>query len=238
MKNPILTNRELYPSKIMDMMYAYVMDETETYNKLTKNNSDLKTMIESTCNLKTIGADVREALSARLLKWEHNPSINGFDAIRPDGREGEIKTESLRGDGLYLDNLDEWVAERKKLTGKNPTYKLNGRTRWANCTKDKWRDPKYKHKLEMLQGENPRMGIVGWVGPFATYAVTFDFNEGKGFVKKLKMKSPTTSTDDWVDAPSLQLRYINPDYLDKKYMETSLYNTLCNLIKKRIKDEI
>ena len=234
MKNPKLTNRELYPPKHMDMMYAYVMGETELYDKLTKNNTDLRIMIEHTCNLKTIGADVREALSARILGWKHNPSINGYDAVRPDGRDGELKNESLRGDGLYLDNIDEWIAERKKSTGKNPTYKLNGRTRWSNCTDSKSSIPGYKHKLERLQAENPRMGIVGWAGPFAAYAVTFDFNEGKGFAKKLKKKSPTTSTDDWVDAPSLQLRYINPDYLHKKYMETGLYNALKNLIQKNI----
>jgi len=233
-KNPKLTNRELFPQEIMDIMYAYVMGNMVEYNKLTKKKLLLRTMIESTCNLKTIGADVREALSARILGWKHNPSINGYDGLRPDGRDGELKNESLRGDGLYLDNIDEWIAERIKSTGKKPTYKLNGRTRWSNCTDNKSSTPGYKHKLERLQAENPRMGIVGWAGPFAVYAVTFDFNEGKGFAKKLKMKSPTTSTDDWVDAPSLQLRYINPDYLHKKYMEPALYNALKNLIQKNI----
>tara|TARA_A100001011_G_scaffold380286_1_gene447415 strand:+ start:173 stop:901 length:729 start_codon:yes stop_codon:yes gene_type:complete len=234
MKNPKLTNRQLYPPKIMDMMFSYVMGETEEYNKLTKNNTDLKIMIESTCNLKTIGADVREVLSARILGWEHNPSINGYDAVRPDGRDGELKNESLRGDGLYHDNIDEWVDQRIEKTGKKPTYKLNGRTRWSKCTDSKSSVPGYKHKLERLQTENPRMGIIGWVGPFAAYAVTFDFNEGKGFSRKLKMKSPTTSTEDWESASSLKLRYINPDFHSKKYMETGLYNALKNLIQKNI----
>ena len=82
------------------------------------------------------------------------------------------------------------------------------------------------------------MGIVGWAGPYAAYAVTFDFNEGKGFSKKLKMKSPTTSTEDWADAPSLKLRYINPDYHSQKYMETALYNTLKKLIQKQFNKDI
>ncbi len=231
-----LTNRELFTEKIMDIFYLFITGNTVEYDKRTKKESLAREMIPSLLSIKTLGADVREALSARLLGWNHNSSINGYDAVTAiDNRLGEIKTESLRGDGLYLDNIDEWL-EAKKREGKSVSYKLCGRTRWDNCTKSKSMDTKYKNKLERLQKENPRMGLVGWCGAFPAYAVTFDFNEGKDFSRKLKMSTPTTSTSDWVDAPSLKLKYINVDFLDKKYMDNSLYTALKNIIEKNNKE--
>jgi len=236
MVNTKIKNKQIFSDNIMDVYYAYARDKMETFNKLTEGNKILKQLVEQHSSWKTNG-DLREAIISRLLGWKHNPAINGFDAMTLDGRDGEIKTESLRGDGLYLHNIDEWLIEQKELGKGTGSYKLCGRTRWSNCSKDKSRNSKYKNKLELLIGENPRMALSGFVDGKIAYVITFDFNECPRFPKKLKMKSPTTSTDDWASAPSLKLEYINVDFLDTKFMSNLLYNTLKNIIEGKIKNE-
>ena len=45
------------------------------------------------------------------------------------------------------------------------------------------------------------------------------------------MSSPTTKCQDWVDAKSLALEYLNEQYLDPKILTKPLYNKLSTLNK-------
>ena len=236
MINNTRQTKELFDDDIMDAYYSYAIDDMVKFDKLTEGNSMMKRIIEQHSAWKTNGADLREEIVCRVLGWKHNTSINGFDAITQEERDGEIKTESLRGDGLYLTNIDEWIAERK-AEGKTTSHKLCGRTRWSTCTKHKSRNPKYKNKLELLVGENPRMGLAGFADGKLVYLVTFDFNDCPKFPKKLKMKSPTTAAEDWKEAPSLKLKFINPEFLRTKFMNDGLYNQLKELLRGGINNE-
>jgi len=231
-----LNNKEIFDPAIMDVYYAYAIGDDDTFNKLTSGNKILKQLVEQHSSWKTNG-DLREAIICKVLGWKHNPAINGFDATTDEDHDGEVKTESLRGDGLYYYNIDEWLALQKKLNRSTSSYKLVGRTRWSKCNKDKSRNPKYKNKLELLIGENPKMGVAGFVDGKIAYVVTFDFNDCPKFPKKLKMKSPTTNTEDWASAPSLKLKFINIDFLNKKLMNDKLYYTLKNITEGKISNE-
>ena len=236
MINNTRQTKELFDEDIMDMYYHFAIDDMDMFDKKTKGNSIIKRIVTQHSAWKTNGADLREEIVSRVLGWKHNISINGFDAITLDERDGEIKTESLRGDGLYLSNIDEWIAERKEA-GKKLSYKMCGRTRWSNCTTDKSRNPKYKNKLELLVGENPRMALAGFVDGKLVYVITFDFNDCPNFPKRLKTKTPTTTSGDWKDASSLKLEFINIDFVNSKFMESGLYNQLKGLITRGIKNE-
>ena len=78
--------------------------------------------------------------------------------------------------------------------------------------------------------------VTGYV-IFTVHGVAFDFNDCPKFPKKLKMKSPTTAAEDWKEAESLKLKFINPDFLRTKFMNDGLYNQLKELITRGINNE-
>lgn len=228
LQNDGLTN-DGFSEDTLQLHYLYATDQINEFLKLSKNNPLIYKIIHDHAEDKSNGASLRESIVCKALGWNRNASINGFDAVTTDDRDGEVKTEILRGDGLYYHNIDEWLIERKKSGKTTGSYRMNGRTRWEKCTQNKSKNPMYENKLEQLIDVNPRMAVAGFTNGKLVYIVTFDFGECSDWPRVLAMSSPTTKCQDWVDAKSLALEYLNEQYLDPKILTKPLYNKLSTL---------